>query len=162
METTRRMFKEGLIAGLIGYATIAAFYALLDLALGRSPVSTASTLGRDLVGSDLAGSMPWAPILAANGVHLVALLFVGMGASWVVYETERHPNLWFLAFLGGVLALFFTEGVLLLFAVPATTVLPWWSVILANLMAGGTMGFYLLRSHRLLVRRLNRMEREAL
>ncbi len=162
METRRQMLTEGLVAGLIGYATIAVFYALLNLALGHPVLSTARFLGGGLVSQSLANSTPLAPVLAFNAVHLAALLIVGMALSWLVYETERHPDLWMLTFLAGLMALSFAEGFMLVVAEPAMTVLPWWSVILANVAAGLTVGGYLIRSHRALLRRVKEMGPDAL
>lgn len=96
METRRQMFTEGLVASVIGYASIAVFYALLNLALGHPVLSTARLLGQGLVSQSLVSSTPFAPVLAFNSVHLVALLIVGTAISWLVYETERHPDLWLL------------------------------------------------------------------
>ena len=162
METRRQMFTEGLVAGLIGYATIAVFYGLLNVALGSSVWSTARLLGGGLVSEGVAESMPLAPVLAFNAVHLAALLVVGLVVSWLVYETERHPEIWLLTFFGGLMALFFAEGFMLVVAEPAITVLPWWSVILANLLAGFAVGGYLLRSHRALLQRLKEMGADEL
>ncbi len=157
METRRQMFTEGLVAGVIGYASIAVFYALLNLALGHPVLSTARLLGQGLVSQSLVDSTPLAPVLAFNSVHLVALLIVGTAISWLVYETERHPDLWLLTFMAGLMALSFAEGFMLLVAEPAVTVLPWWSVVAANLVAGLTVGGYLLRSHRTLLRTVKEM-----
>jgi hypothetical protein len=151
------MFTEGLVAGVIGYASIAVFYALLNLALGHPVLSTARLLGQGLVSQSLVDSTPLAPVLAFNSVHLVALLIVGTAISWLVYETERHPDLWLLTFMAGLMALSFAEGFMLLVAEPAVSVLPWWSVVAANLVAGLAVGGYLLRSHRTLLRTVKEM-----
>jgi hypothetical protein len=157
METRRQMFTEGLVAGVVGYVTIAVFYALLNVALGSSVWSTARLLGDGLVSQSVAESVPLAPVLAFNAVHLIAMLIVGLIVSWLVYETERHPDLWLLTFMGGLMALFFAEGFMLVVAEPAITILPWWSVVGANLVAGLAVGGYLLRSHRALLRTLKEM-----
>ena len=162
METRRQMFTEGLVAGVIGYATIAVFYALLNLALGHPFLSTARLLGGGLVSQSLAESTPLAPVLAFNAVHLLALLIVGTAISWLLYETEHHPDLWLLTFMTGLMALSFAEGFMLVVAEPAMTVLPWWSVVAANLAAGLTVGGYLLRSHRSLLQAVTEMGPEGL
>lgn len=161
MESRREMLKEGLVAGLLGYVTIAAFYALVNVARGEHVLSTARILGEDLVGAGLAESMPMAPVLAYNGVHVLALLVVGTALSWLIHQTERRPELWYLFLFSGALMLFFGEGAFFVLAEPVYTILPWWSVAGANLAGGLVVGVYLYRSHRSLVEQVEEMGAES-
>jgi hypothetical protein len=153
METRRRMLREGVVAGFIGYAAIALFYAALTWLMRGSVLTTARFLGGWLVTPEAAARVPLAPVLAFNALHLVVLVLAGLAVSWLVYETERHPDAWFLAFFGGVVGLVIAEVVFLVLT-PGPTMLPWWSVLAANALAALGMGGYLARSHRRLLRRL--------
>jgi hypothetical protein len=153
METRRRMLTEGLIAGSIGYAAIALFYAMLTLFERGSVLTMVRFLGGWLVPRTAVMRVPLAPVLAFNALHLAVLVFVGLAVSWLVYETERHPDAWFLALFAGIVGLFVVE-VIFLVAVPGPSMLPWWSVLAANALAALGMGGYLVRAHRRLLRRL--------
>lgn len=162
METRKRMFTEGLIAGVIGYAAIAAFFVVTNFALGRPLLATARALGNRLVDPAVAETVPLAPVLAYNGLHLAILLAIGTGVSWLVYETEHHPRLWFLTFLVGVLGIVVSEAFFLIFAQPGIDSLPVWSIIGANLLAGLAVGTYFLRVHRQLLRQIEELGPDAL
>lgn len=162
METRQRMLTEGLVAGLIGYATIAIFYAILNVILGHPVLYTAHELGERLVGAQTSQAVPISPVLAYNAVHLVALLVVGMVVSWLVYETERHPRLWTLTLFAGILTVFFSESAFLILSEPTINVLPWWSIVAANVAAGVAVGGYLFQGHRKLGQRLRELGPEAL
>lgn len=146
----RRALREGFLAGVLGYASVAVYYGLLNVISGRSFFFTARELGLQVLGAAWAAdasAVGYAPILAYNAVHLVAFLAVGMVAAWLLLEAERHPEFWFFFFLLGVGGLIVTESLFLLLAVPVTEVLSWWSVAGANAVAALAMGGYLYRAH---------------
>ncbi|MEJ2371798.1 MAG: hypothetical protein P8Y07_13235, partial [Gemmatimonadales bacterium] len=55
-ETQQRVFYEGLVAGLIGYVTVALVLGIVDLASGRSVFYTVATLGQAVFGGTEGGS----------------------------------------------------------------------------------------------------------
>ena len=83
---------------------------------------------------------------SANGVHLLASLALGLAAALVFMETERHPQLFYLAFVLVVLFFVFT---LLVLAVPSIVAraAPAAVVLLANVAGGLAVVSYLWLVH---------------
>lgn len=149
-----RVLTEGFLAGLIGYAVVVIFFALVNLLGDRSIFHTAALLGRGLTGlSAGASGVEAGPILAYNAIHLLAFLAIGLGAAWLVRATDRRIELWFVAFFVGVSGVVFVMTFFLL-AVPTMRSLPWWSIAASNLAAAFGMGSFLLRRHPGLWRRV--------
>ena len=48
MATMRRTIRDGLIVGLIAYASVAAFYAVFDLLAARGALYTVDLLGKSV------------------------------------------------------------------------------------------------------------------
>lgn len=145
-----RILVEGLIAGLIGYVTVALFYGVVNLLWGRSPFFTAALLGAALVehpGGVAAVEVTAPAVIAYNGVHLVAFLAIGFGAAWLVFETERYPRFWYPVFFLFVAAFIYSLAAILVFAAPVADAAFWWSVAGANVVAAVAMGAYLWRAH---------------
>lgn len=161
----RRTLREGIVAGLIGYAVVALYYGLLNLVAGRSFFDTARELGLRVVGEGWLGdgaAASYAPVLAYNAVHGLAFLAVGLAAAWLVFQAERHPQFWFFFFLVGVSGLIVTELLFLLLAVPVTEVLSWESVAGANALAALAVGVFLFRRHRTIRERIEEMGADAM
>lgn len=99
-----KSFRNGLIAGLIGYAVVAIYYSAVDVLLGHAPWSTLSNLGNTLfVGIvDAPG-----PLIAFNGIHLAAFIIVGVVAAFLLEEVELHPVFWYVPFFGALAASIF-------------------------------------------------------
>lgn len=154
-STGARVLKEGLLAGLIGYAVVALFYAGVDLLTGDSPFRTVRELAGALLGQGEApGTVEVGDVLAYNGVHLLAFLALGLGAAWLLLETELHPVFWYVS-LTVLMAGF-------LYAVVSMTVLVTrtgsdlspWTIPAANALAAASAVAYLLRAHPRLMRTL--------
>ena len=96
----RRLIADGVITGMIGYGVVASFFVVVNLVTGRSPFHTANLLGAVLFGGADAAAATIEPglVIAFNGVHLAAFLVIGFFAAWLVYETELHPVVWYVAF----------------------------------------------------------------
>jgi hypothetical protein len=92
------------------------------------------------------------PILSYNGVHLLASLAIGLGAAWLIFQTEKNRPLWYIVlfvFLAGFIYSLVLMGV---FASEVVGVLSWPVILIANLAAGVTAGGFLWWRHsRLLV-----------
>lgn len=151
MDTRReKMLAQGVIAGAIGYATVVLYFGLLSLATGHSIFYTPALLGHTLLGTlhDPAHvSIDPAPILVYNGLHLVVFLIIGIAASWLVFEVERRPQLWYLLLFLVLFVFFHLLGVVLAFVAPAAATLPMWTALGVSLAAVLTMGGYLWLSH---------------
>jgi hypothetical protein len=154
---TARLFQEGIIAGVLGAATIAVWFFLLDTIQGR-PFYTPTVLGTALFGRG-AGLVPLESVppslemvLMFTWVHGLAFAAIGGIVSRLLGLAERNPSVGF-----GILLLFvvfefgFTIAAMLL-AAPILKVLTWPAVLIANLLAAGVMaGYFRLRHPRLRV-----------
>ena len=152
-----RLFTEAFIAGVIGYAVVALFYVILNLLAGRHPFYTAAVLGQGIVRAPPGSGEPvvaFGPIVAYNAVHLVVFLTIGLVAAWLVFATEKIPQLWFVGLLIFVTALMASIGVVLVYSAPVAGALPWWSIVAANVIAAFLMGAYLVGAHPRLLSRI--------
>lgn len=144
-----RVLTEGLVTGFVGYLVVVLFYGVLNLLTGSGFFHTAAVLGQGLVAGE--GAVPAAgeagAVLAFNGVHVLAFLVIGLVAAWLVMQTEKHPSLFIIVLFAGLAGLFITLGALYVAAAATAGELPFWSVVVANLLAGVGMGAYLLRAH---------------
>jgi hypothetical protein len=147
-----RLYREGMVAGLIGAATVAVWFLILDTINGR-PLSTPTLLGTALFrpGAGLASpeTLPVSLEMVAMFTWVHALVFVGLGglASRLLGLADRNPSFGF-----GVLLLFavFQFGfivVAMLLAAPILHALTWPAILAANVLATGTMGGYFWLRH---------------
>jgi len=156
-ERAQTILRGGLVAGLIGYGTVALFFALLNVFQGRSPFYTAALLGSALfegLTDPAAVHITARPVFAYNAVHLLAFLTVGFMASWLVAEAERYPAAQYLVLVLLVVVAFHIYGAVLLAAQPIFGSAAWWRVGVPSLAAAVLMGWYLLRLHPALQRQM--------
>jgi hypothetical protein len=144
-----RVHQEGIVAGLIGAATVALWFLVLDTLAGR-PLATPSLLGTALFHRGAAVPVPEVSlemVLMFTWVH--GLVFVGLGgiASWLLAQAERHPSFGFGVVILFVLFQFGFAVTAMLFAAPVLVELGWPSILAANLLAAATMAAYLFWRH---------------
>jgi hypothetical protein len=152
---TSKLYQEGIVAGIVGAATVAIWFLILDSLNGR-PLHTPTVLGTALFrrGVDLA-ALQTAPVsldmvLMFTWVHGLVFAALGGVAARLLGMAERNPSLGF-----GVLLLFvvfefvFTVSAML-FAEPVLNVLTWPAVLIANLLAAVAMGAYFRLRHPML------------
>ena len=146
-----RDYVEGIVAGLIGAATIAVWFFILDLYRGR-PFYTPSVLGAAL---SLAGSarnpatanISMDLVLFYTWIHCLVFCAFGGLAAKLLSLAERDLHFGF-----GILLLFiifefgFVAGALM-FAEPILHALAWPAVLVGNLFAAGAMAVYFWRHH---------------
>ena len=145
----RQVLREGLVAGLIGAAAVAAWFFLVDLVEGRAlytPAALGSALFMGASGPDEVQTGA-AVIFGYTIVHVGAFLITGVVAAALIAEAEKDPPV-----LLGLALLFVTFEVLMLgvIAIVASWLLEtidWWTILVANLIAAGAMGLYLWRRH---------------
>lgn len=140
-KSTLEVWQDGLISGVIGYASIAAYFAVLNLLDGRSPWFTLGTLGHAFFGSGSPG-----PLIAFNGLHLFVFLALGVVATFMIQEIEQHPAFWYAVFFVFVAGFIFGYLVLLVLtgALAGTSPL---TLAFGNLIAALAMGLYLFWRH---------------
>ncbi|MBI3127984.1 MAG: hypothetical protein HYZ11_10295 [Candidatus Tectomicrobia bacterium] len=154
-EITRpnsKVYEEGMAGGLIGAATIALWFFLLDLYQGR-PLFTPSVLGTALfrggVDAASAQSVPvsFEMVITFTWVHTLVFVAIGVAAAWLIRLAERDPNygfgifLLFVFFEFGFIAVssIFAEGVVHALTVPA--------ILAGNFLAAAAMGAFFWRRH---------------
>ena len=141
---------QGLVAGFIGYAAIALFFAIVNLVAGRSPFFTAAFFGNALFYGvrDPAAITIWpGPVFAYNGVHLLMFLVLGMIASWLAYLSERGPQFWYIGAILFLFVVFHMYGFVLLITGEVQSVVPIWTVFVSTVLAGTAMFGYLVWVH---------------
>ncbi len=145
------LYQDGIIAGLIGAATIAIWFLILDSVQGR-PLYTPTVLGNALFKREALATVRDVPIsfemvLTYTWVHGLVFCVIGGIASRLLALAEARPNLGF-----GIVLLFvvFEFGFVLLamaFAEPILHAVTWPAILLGNLLAAGAMAAYFWRRH---------------
>jgi hypothetical protein len=147
-----RILGEGTVAGLIGAATIALWFLVVDTLRGH-PLHTPSLLGTALFrGRDALASpetLAISPLMVVLFTLVHGLIFVVIGriAARLVRLAEKNANYGF----GIILFLvFFLSGfffVSMVFAADILHALTWPAVLAGNLLAVAAMTFYVARRH---------------
>ena len=78
--------RQGLVAGLIGYATVGIVFGIVDMLQGHSPFYTAAVLGSALfygVQAPVHAAVAAPYVFAYNGLHLMIFLLFGFVAAWL-------------------------------------------------------------------------------
>jgi hypothetical protein len=147
-----RVAVEGISAGLLGAATVALWFFVLDLFNGR-PFYTPSILGSALfrrgVAIDQLHTLPISVemVVVYTWVHCLAFCVVGGVASRLLALAERNVNFGFGILLFFVIFEFGFVGAAFLFAEPILHALTWPAVLMGNLLAAAAMGLYFWRRH---------------
>jgi hypothetical protein len=145
-----RFFQDAIVAGVIGYATVAVLFALFNGIQGRSVFYTAALLGSSLFyGLEDPAELVIAaePVIAFNGVHLVLFLVAGAFMAWLAGLAERIPQGWYLVVILFLIVMPHVFGLPVWFSGAIRTEIPLWFVVVATSAAALAMGGYLLASH---------------
>ena len=152
------LFREGVLAGVIGAAAVAAWFFVTDMLQGR-PLSTPSVLGQVIlfrVTQPVVSPAQIGPTVAYTLLHVGAFVLFGIALTQLVHLAMGSPLARFgLMIMGVVFELFFFFVTLALFE-GTSYLFPWWSVLGANTIALAGMGYYLLRRHPTLKRQFSR------
>ena len=161
MSTTNRIMKEGLVVGFIGFAAVALFYAAFDFLAARAFLFTVNLLGQAVFFGLRDPSVLMTPmainltaVVLYTILHLVAALAIGLFVAWLVAHLEGPPAQARLALLLIVAGFFVTIFAIGMVSSPIKALLPWWSVVFANILAVAVAVAYVLRKHPGLARRL--------
>lgn len=141
---------QGLVAGFIGYATVAIVFAIANTAVGRSPFHTAAVLGASLFyGLDDPTQVAVLPqyVFAFNGAHLFAFLLFGVVGSALATLADRGMQLWYVATFFFIFVGFHLIAMAQALAMPVRSMVPDVAVWLAGIGASILMGWYLFRVH---------------
>jgi hypothetical protein len=140
--------RQGVIAGIIGAASVAIWFFAVDVAFGR-PFHTPDALGRALFrifGAEGGPSLPY--VLGYTIFHCLAFAAAGLALSAIINLAEDEPTV----LAGGLIMFVMFEvgfhGVLSMFpSFPVLGVAAWYNVAIGNLIAAVCMGSYMWRTH---------------
>jgi hypothetical protein len=146
------IYQQGIVAGVIGAATVALWFFLIDIFSGR-PFYTPNVLGTALFrhGSGLDQprtlAISFEMVLIYTWVHGLAFCVIGGLASKLLALAERDLNLGFGILLLFVIFEFGFVGAGLVLAEPILEALAWPTVLVGNLLAAVAMTAYFWRHH---------------
>jgi hypothetical protein len=148
------IFREGVIAGVIGAATVALWFLVFDIARGK-PLLTPALLGAAVfygVNNPIGLEVSAGLVVGYTILHVLAFVAFGIIAASVIAASEREPSL-----LIAVVILFaafetFFVGVIGVMGRSLLDALGWWEILVANFLAAVAMLWYFLLRHRALPR----------
>jgi hypothetical protein len=145
-----RTYQQGLVAGVIGAATIAIWFFIIDIFNGR-PFYTPSILGTILFRNsvELPETIPvsFEMVLLYTWVHGMAFCVVGGVVAKLLELAESYLNVGFGILLLFVIFEFGFVGIAFIFAEPVLHALAWPTVLVGNLLAATAMATYFWRHH---------------
>lgn len=145
-----KVLGQGVIAGLIGYATVALVFAVANALAGRSVFYTAAILGASLFYGirDPAQVVVSAPyVFAYNGVHLVVFLGFGLVSAWMAWLAERVTQLWYVGLVMFFFIAFHLVAAMQAIAIPMQQAISGPAIWTAGAAAAVLMAAYLLYIH---------------
>ncbi|HYB43024.1 MAG TPA: hypothetical protein VEL75_14700 [Candidatus Methylomirabilis sp.] len=168
MDSRSRYLREGIIAGLIGAAIVAAWFLIYDAARGH-PLRTPALLGAATLQGmrDPSGVAVTTGLVAQYTVlHGVIFALFGVLVAYLIVSAQSQPSrllMMFIALMSFEVAFL---AVLTWWAHPVVTALGWWTILVANALAAGGMLVYFFVGYRSLGRTLlgpwTRIAREGL
>lgn len=140
--------RDGLIIGLLGAGVVALFYLAIDAARGH-PLMTPSVLGQAFIlhRPVTPASPELAAVLAYTFFHVVAFVAFGFLLAVLARAAERSSLARYAVFQVLVVFVVFFYGVVWVGSELVRGVLPFLSVLFANLIAGSVMTGWLWRHH---------------
>jgi hypothetical protein len=148
-QSKARIIADGVSAGLIGGAIIAAWFLIFDAAAGhplRTPALLAAWLlhgGRTPVPLTNAA---WTLVAEYTVAHFAVFAVLGAIGALLIDGANRHPELF------GTLLIFtigfevFFIAVIMLAGPAAAAAMPWWKIVAGNIMAtAGMLAFFFWR-----------------
>ena len=143
------VLREGVVAGLIGAATVAVWFLNYDAWRG-TPLFTPALLGTAIFygASGPAGvQVATGPVIGYTIVHALAFIGFGTVAACMMVASEREPAI-FVVFvtLFGVFEVFFFV-VLRTLSGEMLGALGWWAILVGNFLASIGMLWFLVRGH---------------
>jgi hypothetical protein len=159
----RSIVREGVVAGLIGAAIVAAWFLVLDAVVGRlffTPAALGSALFLGAEGV-AAVRITAGPVLGYTVVHLAAFMMVGVLFAAAAVKAEAHRSVLMAIVLFFVASLTLVVGLMAIVATWILVALTWWAIAIGNLLAAVAMAMYLRSRHPALARDLPRAEERA-
>lgn len=145
-----KVFTQGLIAGLIGYGTVAVVFAVVNLLSGRNVFYTAALLGASLfygVRDPSRVTVTAQYVFAYNGAHLLVFLGFGLVSAGLAELSEHLTQLWYVGLVMFFFVAFHLVAAMQVVALPVQEAIPGVAVWAAGFAAALLMGSYLLWVH---------------
>jgi hypothetical protein len=143
------VLREGIVAGLIGAAVVAAWFFAIDAIQGE-PLRTPRLLGTAL----LRATDPTVGMTAYTALHGLAFIAFGIVGAFLIAGAERQPMLVFalvILFASFEIGFF---GAVVIVASWVLDELAGWTIFVGNILAAAAMLAYYFAGHRTLARRL--------
>lgn len=146
-------YRQGIAAGILGAATIAVWFFLVDLLSGRPLFYTPNVLGtaifRHGAGLDQPQTLEisFEMVLVYTWVHGLVFCVIGGIAAKLLAIAERDVNVGFGILLLFVIFEFGFVGAALVFAESILHAITWLSVLVGNLFAAAAMTAYFWHYH---------------
>src|SRR3984893_17755046 len=144
-----RIALDGVIAGLIGGSVIALWFWISDAVNGQpfqSPALLAAALlhgSREPVAMD---SAAWTLVAQYSVVHFLVFALIGAIGALMLDAATRNAELFAPVLIFTAAFEVFFIALLILMGPAAAGAMPWWKVLIGNLMAPSAMlGFFLWR-----------------
>jgi hypothetical protein len=143
------VMREGIAAGLIGAGAVAVWFLVYDTAMGR-PLYTPALLGGAILKglrdpSELHIATP--VVLGYSVLHGAAFVLFGVLAATLLAAAEREPVLLLAVFVLFTVFEVFFFGLVKVLDEALLRSLGWWTIFVANLLAGTAMLAYFRARH---------------
>ena len=147
-----RLYREGMVAGVLGAAGVAVWFLVLDALAGRplwTPTVIGTALFRQGAGLDAPATLPVSLEMVWMFTWVHGLVFAALGgiAARLLGHVERHPSSGFGVLLLFVFFQFAFIAAATVFAAPVLRALSAWSILVGNLIAAAAMTAYLRHRH---------------
>jgi len=152
-STISGLYQQGIIAGVLGAATIAVWFFIVDIVSGHPFFYTPNVLGTALfrhgAGLDQPQTLPisFEMVLIYTWVHGLVFCAIGGLVSKLLELAEQNVNAGFGILLLFVIFEFGFVGAAFIFAEPILHALTWPLVLIGNLLAAAVMAAYFWRHH---------------
>ena len=140
---------QGLLTGLLGAAAVALWFLGLDAAAGR-PLRTPAALGSVLflgAESPMEVQTGLGVVAAYTALHVAVFAAIGTTLVWLARQVERAPQLLLLIVMSCIVLEALVVPAMGLTAEWGLGALGVWSVAVGNVLAVGTMGLWIWRTH---------------
>jgi hypothetical protein len=161
--STAHVIATGVVAGVIGFATVSIGFLLLDLGGGRglgfTPALLAAALFQGLTQACDVQTTASA-ILGYSALHLLVFLTLGWLAAWLFSLTVAQPWFWIGALMFFIIVTFHLYGAVLGLLAPVQGCFSLYYVLAVTAVAAAAMVWYLLKQHRGLYATMSRSENQ--
>jgi len=141
---------EGVIGGTIGAVAVAVWFLCIDASMGQ-PLRTPALLGATVfegLRDPAALHITVRLVLEHTVLHWVAFVAFGLVTASLLAAADRDPRLVFVVIMLFCCFEVFALGLISVLAERLFEVLAWWTLVLANLLAGLIMLAFFFRRHR--------------